>query len=66
MPQASRAVGRAVAGNAIAVLIPCHRVIRKVGDFGQYQWNPSRKKALIGWELARQEQRENMSVGGMR
>jgi len=66
MPKASRAVGRAVAGNAIAVLIPCHRVIRKLGDFGQYQWNPARKKALIGWEMARQKERDNMAMGGMR
>jgi AraC family transcriptional regulator of adaptative response/methylated-DNA-[protein]-cysteine methyltransferase len=66
MPKASRAVGRAVAGNTIAVLIPCHRVIRKLGDFGQYQWNPSRKKALIGWELARQKEREDMTLGGLK
>jgi AraC family transcriptional regulator of adaptative response/methylated-DNA-[protein]-cysteine methyltransferase len=66
MPKASRAVGRAVAGNAIAVLIPCHRVIRKVGDFGQYQWNPVRKKALIGWEMARQKERESILLGGKR
>lgn len=65
MPKASRAVGRAVAGNAIAVLIPCHRVIRKLGDFGQYQWNPVRKKALIGWEMARQKERDSRLIGGM-
>ena len=51
-PNASRAVGGAVASNPIPVLIPCHRVIRKVGDFGNYRYGPARKKALLGWEMA--------------
>ena len=49
---ASRAVGNAVAHNQIAFIIPCHRVIRKVGEFGNYRWGPARKKAIVGWELA--------------
>lgn len=53
MPGAARAVGNAVASNPIPVLIPCHRVIRKVGDFGGYRWGAARKKALLGWELAK-------------
>lgn len=51
-PQAARAVSRAVAENPIAVLIPCHRVIRKLGVIGGYRWGPARKQALIGWEMA--------------
>jgi AraC family transcriptional regulator of adaptative response/methylated-DNA-[protein]-cysteine methyltransferase len=51
-PGASRAVGRAVGKNPIAVLIPCHRVIRKLGSFGGYRYGPARKKALLGWEMA--------------
>jgi AraC family transcriptional regulator of adaptative response/methylated-DNA-[protein]-cysteine methyltransferase len=51
-PTASRAVGGAVASNPIPVLIPCHRVIRKVGEFGNYRYGPARKKALLGWEMA--------------
>ncbi len=51
-PGASRAVGTALARNPIAILIPCHRVIRKLGEFGHYQFGVARKKALLGWEAA--------------
>ncbi len=54
-PRAVRAVGSAVARNPIAYLIPCHRVIRKLGDFGNYQGGPARKKAILAWESARNE-----------
>jgi AraC family transcriptional regulator of adaptative response/methylated-DNA-[protein]-cysteine methyltransferase len=53
MPGASRAVGNAISRNPIPVLIPCHRVIRKSGEFGDYRWGASRKKALLGWESAK-------------
>jgi len=51
-PGALRAVGTAVGHNPIAYLIPCHRVIRKMGEFGNYRWGTARKKALLGWETA--------------
>lgn len=51
-PQAARAVGTAVGHNPIAYLIPCHRVIRQLGEFGSYHWGATRKKAIIGWEAA--------------
>ncbi|MBZ0309723.1 MAG: methylated-DNA--[protein]-cysteine S-methyltransferase, partial [Anaerolineae bacterium] len=51
-PTAARAVGSAVGSNPVAFLIPCHRVIRKTGAFGNYKWGLSRKKAIIGWEAA--------------
>lgn len=51
-PKAVRAVGSAVAGNPVALLIPCHRVIRSTGGFGNYHWRPERKAAIIGWEAA--------------
>jgi AraC family transcriptional regulator, regulatory protein of adaptative response / methylated-DNA-[protein]-cysteine methyltransferase len=54
MPKASRAVGRAVGQNPIPVIIPCHRVIRNGGEFGDYHWGSARKKALLGWEMAHQ------------
>ncbi|MCL4560943.1 MAG: bifunctional helix-turn-helix domain-containing protein/methylated-DNA--[protein]-cysteine S-methyltransferase [Chloroflexi bacterium] len=50
MPRAARAVGNAVGQNPVPVLIPCHRVIRKNGDFGDYGYGSARKKALLGWE----------------
>ncbi len=49
-PNAVRAVGTAVGHNPIAVLIPCHRVIRKAGDFGKYRYGALRKKALLAYE----------------
>lgn len=55
---ASRAVGSAVGDNPVAFLIPCHRVIRSTGEFGQYHWGSTRKNALIGWEAARIQQRQ--------
>jgi AraC family transcriptional regulator of adaptative response/methylated-DNA-[protein]-cysteine methyltransferase len=50
--KASRAVGSAVADNPVAFLIPCHRVIRSTGDFGNYHWGSVRKTAMIGWEAS--------------
>jgi AraC family transcriptional regulator of adaptative response/methylated-DNA-[protein]-cysteine methyltransferase len=55
-PRAVRAVGSAVARNPIPVLIPCHRVIRKLGEFGNYRYGTTRKRALIAWEMARADQ----------
>jgi AraC family transcriptional regulator of adaptative response/methylated-DNA-[protein]-cysteine methyltransferase len=52
LPNASRAVGSAVGDNPVAFLIPCHRVIRSTGEFGQYHWGATRKSAIIGWEAA--------------
>jgi AraC family transcriptional regulator of adaptative response/methylated-DNA-[protein]-cysteine methyltransferase len=51
-PAAARAVGTAIGHNPIAVLIPCHRVIRKVGEFGNYRYGALRKKALLAREFA--------------
>jgi AraC family transcriptional regulator of adaptative response/methylated-DNA-[protein]-cysteine methyltransferase len=52
-PNASRAVGSAVAANPVAFLIPCHRVIKSTGEAGQYHWGGHRKSAMIGWEAAK-------------
>jgi AraC family transcriptional regulator of adaptative response/methylated-DNA-[protein]-cysteine methyltransferase len=52
-PGAARAVGRAVGHNPVAVLIPCHRVIRETGGLGGYRWGLPRKQALLSWEAAR-------------
>lgn len=53
MPGAARAVSNAVAHNPIPVIIPCHRVIRKMGAMGGYRYGTARKKAMLGWEMAR-------------
>ena len=51
-PSATRSVASAIAKNHIGYLIPCHRVIRKSGEFGQYRWGARRKKAIVGWEAS--------------
>jgi AraC family transcriptional regulator of adaptative response/methylated-DNA-[protein]-cysteine methyltransferase len=51
-PRALQAVGSAVGANHIAYLIPCHRVIRKGGRWGDYRWTSARKKCIVGWEMA--------------
>ena len=52
-PKAARAIGTAVAGNPVGWLIPCHRVIRQTGAFGEYRWGHDRKVALHLLELGR-------------
>jgi AraC family transcriptional regulator, regulatory protein of adaptative response / methylated-DNA-[protein]-cysteine methyltransferase len=51
-PKAVRAVGTAVGQNPVALLIPCHRVIRKEGKIGEYHWGSDRKRAILGYEMA--------------
>lgn len=49
-PRATRAVASANAQNKIAILVPCHRVIRKNADLGGYKSGLNRKKALLHLE----------------
>lgn len=49
-PTAARAVARACASNRVAVLIPCHRVVRSDGELGGYRWGIARKAALLARE----------------
>lgn len=51
-PRASRAVARACASNQVAIVVPCHRVIRGNGELGGYRWGPERKRVLIDAERA--------------
>ena len=57
-PTAQRAVGTAIGSNHIAFLIPCHRVIQKIGTTGNYRWGQHRKKVILGWEAAQSENHE--------
>ena len=54
-PSAARAVARACASNRVAVLIPCHRVVRGDGALGGYRWGVARKAALLTREGARSD-----------
>ncbi len=49
-PSAVRAVAQACANNKLALLVPCHRVVRSDGDLAGYRWGIERKRALIARE----------------
>ncbi len=51
-PSAARAVARACASNPVALVVPCHRVVRSDGGLGGYHWGVERKRALLARERA--------------
>jgi AraC family transcriptional regulator of adaptative response/methylated-DNA-[protein]-cysteine methyltransferase len=52
-PKAARAVGTAMAKNRVALLIPCHRVLRESGEVGLYHWGgATRKSAMLAYEAS--------------
>ena len=51
-PKSARAVARACASNRVAVVVPCHRIIRGDGALGGYRWGLPMKQALLQRELA--------------
>lgn len=52
-PAAARAVGTAIGSNPAGYIIPCHRVIRSIGETGGYRWGSIRKKAMLAWEASK-------------
>jgi AraC family transcriptional regulator, regulatory protein of adaptative response / methylated-DNA-[protein]-cysteine methyltransferase len=59
-PSATRAVARACATNPVALVTPCHRVVRSGGALGGYRWGVRRKKEL----LRRERRGESAAPGG--
>lgn len=51
-PTAVRAVARACASNPVALVVPCHRVVREDGGLGGYRWGVERKQAILERERA--------------
>ena len=51
-PKATRAIAAACAANPLAVIIPCHRVVRRDGSLSGYRWGVARKHALLRQEAA--------------
>jgi len=51
-PKAVRAVAAACAANKLALLVPCHRIVRQDGDLAGYRWGIERKRALLAGEAA--------------
>src|SRR5438874_6926039 len=49
-PRAVRAVAQACASNKLAVVVPCHRVVRRDGDLAGYRWGAERKRPLLAKE----------------
>lgn len=59
MPNSSRAVANTIGRNPTAVIIPCHRVIRKSGHLGGYRWGLELKSTLINWEREQTEKKDS-------
>ncbi|HET6837523.1 MAG TPA: bifunctional DNA-binding transcriptional regulator/O6-methylguanine-DNA methyltransferase Ada [Gemmatimonadales bacterium] len=61
-PNAARAVARACATNPVALVIPCHRVLRETGDLGGYRWGVERKRRILEQERRQRDSRSGSTV----
>ncbi|MFC4528769.1 methylated-DNA--[protein]-cysteine S-methyltransferase [Dyella halodurans] len=50
MPKAARAIGRACGSNRLALIVPCHRIVREDGSLGGWRWGVERKRELLASE----------------
>jgi O-6-methylguanine DNA methyltransferase len=62
-PKAVRAVAGACARNPVALVVPCHRVVRSDGDLGGYRWGIDRKRALLQQEALHVSEAASMEGG---
>jgi AraC family transcriptional regulator of adaptative response/methylated-DNA-[protein]-cysteine methyltransferase len=51
-PKAARAIGRACGSNRLALIVPCHRIVREDGSIGGWRWGVERKRELLACERA--------------
>ncbi|MGH9419783.1 MAG: methylated-DNA--[protein]-cysteine S-methyltransferase, partial [Thermoanaerobaculia bacterium] len=58
-PKAVRAVASACAKNPVALVVPCHRVVRRTGELGGYRWGIERKRTLLDKERSARESGES-------
>src|SRR5216110_493427 len=65
-PGAARAVARACAANPVALVIPCHRVVRGDGDPGGYRWGVARKRLLLEQERSAAQLAERRVLRGVK
>lgn len=65
-PRAVRAVGSALAGNPIPLLIPCHRVVRSDGSIGEYGLGNDSKRVMLAAEGVEVEALESMARSAIR
>ena len=65
-PTGARAVARACAANRVALLVPCHRVVRGTGDAGGYRWGAERKERLLAAEREPRQAGEGRTLGARR
>jgi AraC family transcriptional regulator of adaptative response/methylated-DNA-[protein]-cysteine methyltransferase len=56
-PRSVRAVARACATNPVALVIPCHRVVREDGGLGGYRWGMDRKRRLLDTEVVHRDRK---------
>jgi AraC family transcriptional regulator of adaptative response/methylated-DNA-[protein]-cysteine methyltransferase len=52
VPKAARAIGRACGSNRLALIVPCHRIVREDGSLGGWRWGVDRKRELLASEQA--------------
>jgi AraC family transcriptional regulator of adaptative response/methylated-DNA-[protein]-cysteine methyltransferase len=64
MPRAARAIGNACGNNRLALLVPCHRIVREDGSLGGWRWGVDRKRELLAREKRRTAKPEPLAQAG--
>ncbi len=62
MPKAARAIGNACGNNRLALIVPCHRIVREDGSLGGWRWGVERKRELLASEQRRDEPQRKRSA----